>query len=242
MNHSVNYVRMGRARGQHPHDRLEQLVAAGAVVFARHGYRRTQMADVAREAGVSPGNLYNYVDSKDALFYLVLRRVFGERTQDQPLALPVTGASVTMTAQWVSERLDFRTDFPLLERALAQPRAAHDSAETEGVVGELFDVLVRLRLGIDMIERSVDDLPEMAAVFGRVRQELLARYERYVRTRGGAAEAALVAHLIVEVCSWAADRRHHDPHAPRISDAVARRAVCAFVVSALAGLSHEEVT
>jgi AcrR family transcriptional regulator len=230
---------MPRLRGLDQHARLDRLVAAGAVVFARHGYRRTQMADVAREAGVSPGNLYNYVDSKDALFYLVLRRVFGERTEDQPLELPVTGASVTMTAQWVAERLDFKTDFPLLERVLARPRTADERAEPEAIAGELFDVLDRVRLGVDMIERSVDDLPELAAVFGRVREELLARYERYVRIRG-VADPATAAHLIVELCSWAADRRHHDPHAAGISDSTARRAVCAFVASALARPAPKE--
>jgi AcrR family transcriptional regulator len=231
---------MGRRSGRDQHDRVEQLVAAAAVVFARHGYRRTQMADVARQAGVSPGNLYNYVDSKDALFYLVLRRVFGERPEDQPLELPVTGASVSMTAQWVAERLDFATDFPLLERVLARPRAATDRTEIETIVGELFDVLARVRLGVDMIERSVDDLPELAAVFGRVRHELLSRYERYVRASSRAADPAVVAHLIVELCSWAADRRYHDPHAAPISDATARRAVCTFAACALAGTTHEE--
>lgn len=230
---------MPRRRGLHHHDRLERLIAAGAVVFARHGYRRTQMTDVAREAGVSPGNLYNYVESKDALFYLVLRRVFGERTEDQPLELPVTGASVTMTAQWMDERLDFKTDFPLLERVLARPRTTDKRAQPEAIVGELFDVLSRVRLGVDMIERSIDDLPELAAVFGRVREELLSRYERYVRIRR-VADPATVARLIVELCSWAADRRHHDPHAGGISDATARRAVCTFVASALASASREE--
>ncbi len=80
------------------------------------------MADVAREMGVSPGNLYNYVDSKDALFYLVLRRMFGERPGDRPLELPVTGASVTVTSEWVAKRLDFVSDFPELERAFARRR------------------------------------------------------------------------------------------------------------------------
>src|SRR6266540_4572499 len=87
-------------------DRLEDVVQAGAEVFARRGYRRTQMADVAAAMGVSPGNLYNYVDSKDALFYLVLRRMLGERPGDLPLELPVTGAGVTVTAEWVAKRLD----------------------------------------------------------------------------------------------------------------------------------------
>ena len=35
-------------RRRNQQDRLDEVVAAGAVVFARHGYRRAQMADVAR--------------------------------------------------------------------------------------------------------------------------------------------------------------------------------------------------
>jgi AcrR family transcriptional regulator len=31
------------------------------------------MAEIAHELGVSQGNLYNYVESKDALFHLVLQ-------------------------------------------------------------------------------------------------------------------------------------------------------------------------
>src|SRR5215208_4268688 len=112
-----------------PEDRLEDVVLAGAEVFARRGYRRTQMADVARTMGVSSGNLYNYVDSKDALFYLVLRRVLGERPEEQPLELPVTGASVTVTSEWVARRLDFVSDFPELERAFSGRRVREQDAE-----------------------------------------------------------------------------------------------------------------
>jgi AcrR family transcriptional regulator len=207
-------------------------------VFARRGYRRTQMADVAREMGVSAGNLYNYVDSKEALFYLVLRRMFGERPGERPLDLPVTGASVTVTSAWVAKRLDFVSDFPELEGALAAGRSASQDAEVEAIVGELYDVLARMRLGVDMIERSADDLPELAEVFGEVRRELFARYERYLQQRGrtgtsGATEPRAVAHLIVEVCWWAAGRRPHDPQATGISDATARQAVCRFVADAL---------
>jgi AcrR family transcriptional regulator len=108
------------SRRPRPEDRLEDVLVAGAVVFARRGYRRTQMAEVARERGVSPGNLYNYVNSKDALFYLVLRRVLGERPGERPLELPVTGANVAITAQWVAKRLDFVSDFPELERAFSR--------------------------------------------------------------------------------------------------------------------------
>src|SRR5512133_2266146 len=227
-----------KTRRPRPEDRLEDVVRAGAAVFARRGYRRTQMADVAREMGVSPGNLYNYVDSKDALFHLVLRRVLGERPGDRPVELPVTGATVTVTSEWVAKRLDFVSDFPELEGAFAQERALRQHAELEAIVGELHDVLARMRLGVEMIERSVEDLPELARVFAGVRRELFARYERYLRQRGKvgtirAAEPEAVAHLIVELCWWAAGRRFNDPHAAGISDATARRAVCELIADAL---------
>ena len=227
-----------RRKRPRPEDRLEDVVRAGASVFARRGYRRTQMADVAREMGVSPGNLYNYVDSKDALFYLVLRRVLGERTGEPPLDLPVTGASVTVTSEWMTKRLDFVSDFPELERAFARKRASDQEAEIEAIVGELYDVLARMRLGVDMLERSVEDVPELAQVFGEIRRELFARYERYVRQRAKtgtirATEPEAMSHMIVELCSWAARHRPNDPHAAAISDAAARRATCRFVADAL---------
>jgi AcrR family transcriptional regulator len=233
-----------RARGRRrrgrplPEDRLEDLIGAAAAVFARRGYRRTQMAEVAHQMGVSPGNLYNYVEGKDALFYLVLRRGFGERPGEQPPELPVTGASVEVTSNWVARRLDFVSDFPELEAAFVRTQPADPHGELEGVVGELYDVLVRVRVGVDVLERSIEDLPELARIFAGVRRELFARYERYLRQR--AAEGTVrvehpqaVAHLLVELCSWAARRRPHDPEAAQISDAVARQAVCRFTAYAL---------
>jgi AcrR family transcriptional regulator len=221
-----------------PEDRLEDLIRAAAAVFSRRGYRRTQMAEVARELGVSPGNLYNYVEGKDALFHLVLRRGLGERPGEQPPELPVTGASVEVTSNWVARRLDFVSDFPELEAAFARTQPADPHGELEAVVGELYDVLVRVRVGVDVLERSIEDLPELARIFAGVRRELFARYERYLRQR--AAEGAIrvahpqaVAHLIVELCSWAARRRPHDPEAAQISDAVARQTVCRFTTNAM---------
>ena len=221
-----------------PEDRLEDLIGAAAAVFSRRGYRRTQMAEVAHQMGVSPGNLYNYVEGKDALFYLVLRRGFGERPGEQPPELPVTGASVELTANWVARRLDFVSDFPELEAAFARTQPADPHGELEGVVGELYDVLVRVRVGVDVLERSIEDLPELARIFAGVRRELFARYERYLRQRAADGTVRVehpqaVAHLLVELCSWAARRRPHDPEAAQISDAVARQAVCRFTTNAL---------
>ena len=48
-------------------DRPAQILAAAERCFARSGFHRATMQDVAREAGMSPGNLYRYFPSKAAL-------------------------------------------------------------------------------------------------------------------------------------------------------------------------------
>lgn len=48
--------------------RRDQILAAAEVCFARKGLRETTMQDIASEAGVSYGVLYNYFPSKHDLF------------------------------------------------------------------------------------------------------------------------------------------------------------------------------
>jgi len=46
----------------------QQILAGAETLFLAHGYEGTSMSQVARQAGVSKGTLYNYFDSKAALF------------------------------------------------------------------------------------------------------------------------------------------------------------------------------
>jgi len=51
-------------------DRKKAQIAEAALhVFARKGTSKTKMADVAKEAGIGKGTVYEYFPSKDALFY-----------------------------------------------------------------------------------------------------------------------------------------------------------------------------
>src|SRR6185503_13654329 len=47
--------------------RSERILDAAETCFARTGFHRTTMHDICKEAGVSPGALYVYFDSKEAL-------------------------------------------------------------------------------------------------------------------------------------------------------------------------------
>ena len=52
-------------------DRRERIIRAAITVFHRQGYHSTTTADIAREAGLTQSNLYNYVKSKQDVLFLV---------------------------------------------------------------------------------------------------------------------------------------------------------------------------
>jgi AcrR family transcriptional regulator len=53
-------------------DRREQLIDAAMRVFAQKGFTQSTNKDVAREAGITPGLIYYYFESKEALLKAVL--------------------------------------------------------------------------------------------------------------------------------------------------------------------------
>lgn len=56
-----------RAQRRREHTRRE-LLSAARRVLARHGFHRTKIVDISREAGVAVGTFYLYYPTKEALF------------------------------------------------------------------------------------------------------------------------------------------------------------------------------
>ncbi len=51
--------------------RRDQIVTAATKLFAQKGYHRTTTREIARESGLGTGTLYEYVNSKEDILYLV---------------------------------------------------------------------------------------------------------------------------------------------------------------------------
>ena len=47
------------------------IVEAAIEVFWRKGFHSTRISDIAKVAGLSQGSIYNYIESKEALLYMV---------------------------------------------------------------------------------------------------------------------------------------------------------------------------
>jgi AcrR family transcriptional regulator len=58
---------MRRANVQLQTDRRAEILAAAERCFARSGFHQASMQEICAEAGMSPGNLYRYFSSKEAI-------------------------------------------------------------------------------------------------------------------------------------------------------------------------------
>ncbi len=57
-------------------ERVEQILDAAYACFTRYGVKRTTMDDIAREAGMSRGAVYQYVHNKEDAFRRLAERLF----------------------------------------------------------------------------------------------------------------------------------------------------------------------
>jgi len=79
------------------------IIEAAAKVFARRGFAGTLMAEIAIEAGIGKGTLYEYFDSKENLFFAVFEWFIQATEAEAKVSISALGGSA-------SERLDALSD------------------------------------------------------------------------------------------------------------------------------------
>lgn len=234
------YRHMSMARTIPP-DRFQQLVDCATRVFIEQGYARTQMADIAEAMGIAKGTLYLYVESKEALYDLVLRCADTERPLATPAKLPLPTPKAGTTLQYVRKRLRDQAPLPALLAALSRQRVSDAPAELSEIVREIYGTLGRNRHGIKLGDRSAQFHPDLAAVwFEGGRGTLVESLARYLETRirrrlfRPVPDVTVAARVIVEtIVTWAV-HRHWDPSPQLIDDRVAEDTVVQFIVGGLA--------
>ena len=215
------------------------MALAATRVFGRQGYRRTRVAEVATESGMSAGAIYLYVQSKEALFHLVFAHGFDLFAEGLP-SLPLPDPAPTETVELIRAGLRRRGGTPLVRDALTIEVVDDVRAELTGIIVERYDVIERLWPLLAVIERSAPDLPELADFYyRRGRRRHVGQLQRYLELRASAGllrpmlDAAVTARLVTEAITWFAWHRHQDPDAGHFDDERARLAVIDFVCGAL---------
>ena len=128
---------------------------------------------------------------------------------------------------------------PLLTQALRRRRPGDVRHELDGVIDELYGLLERNRLFLSLVERSAQDLPELADLyFGQLRGGRVSDLETYVRRRvrrghfREVPDVAVATRFIVETVAWFAWHRTGDRDAHSFDAATARTTVRQLLVDA----------
>lgn len=218
-------------------NRLPDLVRSAGDVFLAKGYRRTQMADITAKMGLSVGAIYRYVESKEALFDLVVRCEYQPSELEKITALPLPTPGPGETLAFLADLLNRETAFPLLHAAAGTAPPADVEAEVTRIAQEMFEPLMRRHRGLKIIERSALDWPELAQLWwGGARQGVIDLLATYIgrRTASGHFRALpddlAAARVFTEVTAYFAFHRHYDQRPTPMTDAVAEQTAVAVLV------------
>lgn len=154
-----------------PSERQTRILDAAERVFARAGFHAATMQDVAAEAGMSPGNLYRYFASKDAI-------IAGMAERDRTL-IAADFAELDPTKGSVLDQLETLGRKHLIEEprekavicmqiwaeASRNPQMASMCAEIDGtVVGGLAFAIAGAKASGELPE-NLDDARFLQAIF-----------------------------------------------------------------------------
>jgi AcrR family transcriptional regulator len=224
-----------------PSDKTEAIAEAAIACFTDLGIRRTQMADVAKAAGVSVGTLYLYVASKEALFHLAILKVCARPLAELPL--PLADPGMEATAAIFAARVNEVRHWPSLDEAVAST-ATPDTGTLRQIGGELYDMLHEARRAIWLVDRCAREVPafeQLHALDLRARhRDQIARVALAMNGDKGSPSPALrlAARLAIEIIAWTAMHRVRESAVnaiPELTEEQARETAAAGFATILAG-------
>ncbi len=122
----------------------EAILAAAFTQFSRYGFKKTAMADIAKEMGISRASLYSYFDNKDEIFRTLSGSVHEE-------AMAAAEAHLKNDRLGLEERVE--------SAMLARLAPFHEVVSQSPHGGELYDE--NSRLCGDLVQDSYDRFQDL---------------------------------------------------------------------------------
>ena len=91
-----------------------RILAAAEARFADFGYRRTGIAEIARDAGVAPGTLYRYFENKEEIFRAVMREGLASWLETARRVLAQPGTAVERLGRLAQASIEFNRENSLV--------------------------------------------------------------------------------------------------------------------------------
>jgi AcrR family transcriptional regulator len=199
------------------------------------------MEDVATALGIAKGTLYGYVESKAALFDLLVRCADGHEPPPEASALPLRTPAPGATVAVVRARLIQEVENLELLAALARPEHPDPQLELAAIIRDLYARMSRNRRGIKLVDRSAQDQPELAEIwFGQGRWGQHAALVAYLEQRIAKGllrrvpSTHVAARAILETIAFWAVHRHWDPSPQPIDEEDVERTLVELTLFGLA--------
>jgi len=198
---------MARTRAANYDDRRREILKHAASLFARQGYDRTTMTEIASALGVSKALFYHYYPSKDALLHDVLREHLTGLAQaaeaaDDPARPPHERLRAVVGAilDWYEDADDTHTI--QLSATLRLPEAQAD--ELKELQRRTVDVVARIVMAMNPGLPAGEIKPVTMSLFGILNWQYM-----WFRDDGGMSRSAyadVVAKLFTEGVVGLAER------------------------------------
>lgn len=105
-------------------DMVAALESAARDLFSARGYAGTSMRDIAKEAGLSPANIYNYAASKEELLWRVNVKMLSQLVSDAESAVSRSVCPVAQVANVMTSHVRYHAISPRFTR-LTKVELAH---------------------------------------------------------------------------------------------------------------------
>ncbi|MDL2289490.1 TetR/AcrR family transcriptional regulator [Clostridia bacterium OttesenSCG-928-F22] len=180
--------------------RLEKVYKAASKLFIEKGFSGTQVAEIAREANVATGTMYNLFASKKAIFCFVLHGATDEAFLQQEIELPYQDEDISFAEKMMDKSEEG------IQNALDTERYPPESFEM--MLQQFYDAMKKWSDAIHLLERNFTLFPGMRqkyyGVKGRMFAKLTANMKQFT-AKGDIRKVEypeLHAQNIIETLAW----------------------------------------
>jgi AcrR family transcriptional regulator len=148
-----------RRRRLEPQQRREQLLDAGAALFAEMPYEDVQMEEIAARAGVSRSLLYHHFSSKRNLYVAIFKRASGRflaRVSSDP-QLPLAEQLATALEAHIQSFVDHPFEAVTINRG-----ALSDDPTIQAIIAEELNVVGQRLIDHLVVDGCLRDATEIA--------------------------------------------------------------------------------
>lgn len=145
----------------------EQILSAAAQCFLERGFKASRMHEIAKRAGMSVGNLYNYFAGKDAIIDEMAKREIDRMSQEVD-AVFSGSVSLQERRRRFYELFMRRSELPhvqlrieLMEEAVDNERLGQIVRHYDAQMRELIKKMYRSRDDVNLSEQDLDVLVEL---------------------------------------------------------------------------------